>query len=133
MDDFFISPAFSLPVIDVEATSLRLKALREAQHIKVSTLQTIFGLDYPQAIYAWENPERKVLPRLDNLIVLANLYKTSIEEMIVVKHIRSNTLAVSEPPLPPFGTSEETVAYFSKKFSPTIREALYQFFATAGN
>ncbi|MBR4600690.1 MAG: helix-turn-helix transcriptional regulator, partial [Treponema sp.] len=63
-----ISPTFSFPVIDVEATSKNLKFLREERKIKVSELQKMFNLEYPQAIYNWENPDAKTLPRIDNLV-----------------------------------------------------------------
>ena len=54
-----LSPSFSVPVIDVEATSQNLKRLREENHIKISRIQKLLNMAYPQAIYNWENPDDK--------------------------------------------------------------------------
>ena len=50
-----IDPSFSIPVIDVPATSKRLKELRESQNITVAQIQKLLGMENPQSIYTWEN------------------------------------------------------------------------------
>ena len=105
-----ISSTFSFPVIDVEATSKNLKFLREERKIKVSELQKMFNLEYPQAIYNWENPDAKTLPRIDNLVALAKLYEITIDELLVIKMENSGEMVVSEPS-PPFGVKKETIDF----------------------
>jgi len=72
-------------VIDVEATSEHLKALRLKEGIKVSDLQRIFGMKHPQSIYYWEDRRRKTLPSLDNLMLLSRLYSSSLDELLVLR------------------------------------------------
>ena len=43
--------------------------------------QVIFGFDYPQAIYAWE--QGKNAPTIDNLLVLSYLFGVNISEIVV--------------------------------------------------
>lgn len=92
-----VDSVFSTPVIDVPATSKKLKELRESRDISVAQLQKILGMENPQSIYTWESSENKYLPRLDNLVALAKLYDVSMDEMIVVKMRKNDALAVSAP------------------------------------
>ena len=54
MATYKIDPGFSIPVIDVPATSKRLKELRESQKITVAQIQKLLGMENPQSIYTWE-------------------------------------------------------------------------------
>ena len=127
MDLYKISPKFSFPVIDVEATSKNLKFLREERKIKVSELQKMFNLEYPQAIYNWENPDAKTLPRIDNLVALAKLYEITIDEMLVIKMENSGEMIVSEP-CPPFGVKKETIDFIHANASKQTISAIEKFF-----
>ena len=49
--------SFSIPTIDVPATSQNLKKLRENNNITVAQIQKLLGMENPQSIYIWENPE----------------------------------------------------------------------------
>ena len=118
---------FSYPVINIEETSLRLKALREQSNVSVNTLQKLFSFNYPQAIYKWENPKDKTLPCLDNLIVLAKLYKVSIDELIVTKNVRSEVLQVQEQN-PMYGISKESLEFIRGNVSQKVRIALSKFY-----
>lgn len=71
------------PVIDIPATSRRLKEIREKRGLKIADVQKLFNFEYPQAVYDWENPEKKTLPRIENLVFLAKIYGVSIDELIV--------------------------------------------------
>lgn len=122
-----ISPTFSFPVIDVEATSKNLKFLREERKIKVSELQKMFNLEYPQAIYNWENPDAKTLPRIDNLVALAKLYEITIDELLVIKMENSGEMVVSEPS-PPFGVKKETIDFIHANASKQTISAIEKFF-----
>lgn len=70
------------PIIDLKATGLNIKRLREQCGISVRQIQTLFNFEYPQAVYNWQ--DGKTLPRIDNLIVLARLFNTTIENIIII-------------------------------------------------
>ena len=42
------------PVVDLKATGAQIKLLRIKNGFSVHDIQTIFGFEYPQAVYAWE-------------------------------------------------------------------------------
>lgn len=74
---------FQRPIIDVEATGKRIKFLRESKTLKVKDLQPLFGFEFPQAIYQWE--EGKYLPSIDNLFILSKFLEIDISEKILVE------------------------------------------------
>ena len=122
-----IKSLLSSPVINVEATSVNLKNIREKNKLTVAQLQKVFNMENPQSIYAWEDSKKKNLPRLDNLVVLAKLYNVSIDELIIVENITQNCIAVREP-CPPFGVSKETLAFIRQNSSKQMLSALGSFF-----
>jgi len=81
---------FLKPVIDLQGTGAQIRRLRKLNGFSVHELQQIFGFEYPQAIYAWE--QGKNAPTIDNLLVLAQLFKVDISEIVV-----SETIEVSLP------------------------------------
>ena len=74
--------AVRVPVIDMRATGQNIKRIREAAGISVRDLQMILGFTSPQAIYKWQNGD--CLPTIDNLVILAAVFRVSIDEIIVV-------------------------------------------------
>ena len=70
---------FLKPVIDLQGTGAQIRRLRKLNGFSVHELQQIFGFEYPQAIYAWE--QGKNAPTIDNLLVLAQLFKVDISEI----------------------------------------------------
>ncbi|MBR0100427.1 MAG: hypothetical protein IJP90_12055 [Treponema sp.] len=54
MVSYDINPLFTIPVIDVPATSKNLKLLREKHNITVAEIQKLFGMENPQSIYTWD-------------------------------------------------------------------------------
>lgn len=73
------------PVIDLVSTGTRIRSLRLQSGISVRTLQTIFCFSYPQAIYNWEHGID--IPKIDNLIVLAQVFGVAIEDIIVTRMV----------------------------------------------
>ena len=118
---------FRTPVIDVCATSKNLKSLREGRGITVSEIQNMFGMENPQSIYNWENPERKTLPCIDNLVMLAKIYKVALDEMIVIREDDRSELAISEP-RPAYGISTEILDFVHKNASESVLSALVKYF-----
>lgn len=76
---------FLRPVIDLKATGNKIKKLRTQTGYSVKDLQELFGFEYPQAIYAWE--QGKNVPTVDNLLVLARLFKVRIEDIVCVNYV----------------------------------------------
>ena len=76
---------FLKPVIDLKGTGAQIKRLRKISGYSVHDLQMIFGFDYPQAIYAWE--QGKNIPTIDNLLVLSELFDVEISQIIVTRSI----------------------------------------------
>ena len=74
-----------LPSIDLTATGIRIAQLRQQTGLTVRDLQDIFGFNTPQAIYRWQRG--LTLPTLDNLVILAAVFGTTLDEIIV----RTNT------------------------------------------
>jgi transcriptional regulator with XRE-family HTH domain len=72
-----------LPTIDLVLTGRRITDLRKQAGLSVHDLQHIFGFNSPQAIYKWQSGAS--LPSIDNLIVLAKVLDTSIEDIIVLR------------------------------------------------
>lgn len=73
------------PVIDQIATGEKIKKIRKEQGLSVRDIQNIFGFDYPQAVYAWE--QGRNVPTIDNLLVLSSLFKVQISDLIVTRQI----------------------------------------------
>ena len=70
-----------LPSIDLTATGIRIAHLRQQSGLTVRDLQDIFGFNTPQAIYRWQRGA--TLPTLDNLVVLAAVFGTTLDSIIV--------------------------------------------------
>ena len=127
MATYKISPNFSIPLIDVPATSKNLKNLRESHNFTVAQVQKLLGMENPQSIYNWENSESKYLPRLDNLVFLAKLYEVSIDELLVIKMEKTDGMAVCEPGMP-FGILQETLEFITQTTSPAMKIAIEKYY-----
>ena len=74
----------TLPRIDVLATGEQINRLRLAQEISVKDIQHVFGFTTPNAVYKWING--KNLPTIDNLVILADIFKTTIDDIICTEN-----------------------------------------------
>ena len=70
-----------LPAIDLEATARRIDELRMQNHLTVRDLQDVFGFSSPQAVYGWIRA--KSVPSVDNLVVLASILHTTLDDLII--------------------------------------------------
>lgn len=75
---------FKYPVINLIETGKNITRLMQKNGLKITDLQEVFGFEYPQAIYKWKRGE--CLPTVDNLIILAALFKTTVDEIIVTNY-----------------------------------------------
>ncbi len=71
----------TLPSIDMAATGTNIVRMRRQTGMSVQDLQQIFGFSTPQAIYKWQRGT--AMPTLDNLIVLAAVFGTTMDAIIV--------------------------------------------------
>lgn len=69
------------PTIDMVKTGQKIMRLRKENGLTVKDLQNIFGFTTPQAIYKWQRGA--VLPTVDNLVILANVFHVHIDEILV--------------------------------------------------
>ncbi|MBP3741518.1 MAG: helix-turn-helix transcriptional regulator [Treponema sp.] len=122
--------SFSIPTIDVPATSQNLKKLRENNNITVAQIQNLLGMENPQSIYTWENPEKKYLPRLDNLITLAKIYRVTLDELIVIKKEENPTFELNESQ-PLYGIEKEILDFILANASNETKLALTKYYLMA--
>ena len=80
---------YVLPAIDLTATGIRIVQLRQSAGLTVRDLQDIFGFNTPQAIYRWQRGV--TLPTLDNLVVLAAVFGTTLDSIVVRTGTESQT------------------------------------------
>lgn len=71
-----------LPVINMAATGQNIMRLRKQAGLTVGNLQQIFGFTTPQAIYKWQRGT--ALPTVDNLVILAAVFNTNINNILVI-------------------------------------------------
>ena len=71
-----------IPVIDMVATGQNITRLRKQAGLSVANLQQIFGFTTPQAIYKWQRGT--ALPTVDNLVILAAVFNTNINNILVI-------------------------------------------------
>lgn len=78
------------PNIDMKKTGERLKEYMECVGVSVKELQEMLHLSCPQPIYRWI--KGKVLPSVDHLLVLSELFGVHMEELLVKKTIMSQNV-----------------------------------------
>ena len=69
------------PTINLLKTGENILALREKKGLSVRALQQMLGFATPQAIYKWQRGV--TMPTLDNLVVLAAVFHTTIDAIVV--------------------------------------------------
>lgn len=72
-----------MQVINMEKTGKNIAKLRIENGLSVRELQKIFGFATPQAIYKWQRGV--VLPTVDNLVILSEIFQVQIEEILVME------------------------------------------------
>ena len=66
----------------MEETGKNIARIRKEKGITVRQIQEVMGFNTPQAIFKWQ--KGVTLPSLENLIVLAELFNKTIDEIVVV-------------------------------------------------
>ena len=70
-----------MPRVDMAATGANIAALRKKNNLSVRRLQELIGLT-PQTIFKWQRGE--CLPTVDNLVILADLFNVTVNDILVV-------------------------------------------------
>lgn len=71
-----------IPYINTAATGRNIDRMRREAGFSVKDLQAVFGFATPQAIYKWIHGD--AIPSIDNLVILAAVFETTMDEIIVV-------------------------------------------------
>lgn len=74
-----------MPMINMQKTGANIKMLMKLNNIKVIQIQDILGFNTPQAIYKWLRGES--MPTIDNMVILAKLLNTTIDNIIITEII----------------------------------------------
>ena len=77
------------PNIDMIQTGLKLKMYIDNSGMSVKDIQEYLHLSCPQPIYRWING--KILPSVDHLLMLSELFGTHMEELLVKKQNGAST------------------------------------------
>ena len=64
-----------MPVIDTKATGAKIKTIMKEKG----------GFNSPQAIFKWMRGD--AVPTIDNIIIIADMFDVTIDEMIVINRI----------------------------------------------
>ena len=72
-----------IPVINMTATGNNIMRLRINAGMTVKDLQNVFGFSSPQAVYGWIRA--KSVPSIDNLVVLASILNTTMDDLIITQ------------------------------------------------
>ena len=67
--------------IDMEATGKKLDDLRRERNLSIRDIQHYFGFSTSYVVWKWMHGQS--LPTIDNLVVLADLYKCKVDDMLV--------------------------------------------------
>ena len=70
-----------VPTIDMVKTGQNIVDLRKQKGLSVKDLQMIFEFETPQAIYKLQ--KGAALPTIDNLVILAAVFKVTIDDILV--------------------------------------------------
>ena len=76
---------FLRPVLDLEATGVKIKTLMKQRGITPRQLQIILDFPYVQTVYNWF--AGKNMPTLDNLVVLAKVLSVNMDDIIVTRMV----------------------------------------------
>ena len=75
---------FDFPTIDMVRTGQNIMRLRIQNGFSVKDIQDVFGFATPQAIYKWQHGT--AMPTIDNLVVLAALFRVPIDDILILSN-----------------------------------------------
>lgn len=84
-----MKPSKTYPNIDMIQTGIKLKKYIDNSGTSVKDIQEYLHLSCPQPIYRWMNG--KILPSVDHLLMLSELFGIHMEELLVKKQNEVST------------------------------------------
>lgn len=100
------------PNIDMIETGLKLKRYMDQAGMSVKDIQNTLHLSCPQPIYRWING--KVLPSVDHLLMLSELFDVHMEELLVKKQTISALYDIQQCNIQ--NIQERCAAYYKKMY-----------------
>jgi transcriptional regulator with XRE-family HTH domain len=74
-----------MPTIDMKATGLNIKETITKKGMNIKDVAATLGFTTAYPVYKWVNG--KNMPTLDNLVVLAAILETTIDNLIITKPV----------------------------------------------
>ena len=74
-----------MPVIDMVATGENIDRMRREQGMSVKDIQEFFGLGTVNTVYTWIRGKK--LTSIDNLVLLADMFGTTIDDILVTRRV----------------------------------------------
>lgn len=74
-----------MPVIDTQATGKNIRDMIKSRGFKIADVQSRCGFNTPQAIFKWMRGD--AVPTIDNMVIIADMFGVTIDQIIVVKKI----------------------------------------------
>ena len=74
-----------MPTIDIAGTGDNIRSIMKQKNMKIADIQSACGFNTPQAIYKWI--QGRSVPTIDNMIILADIFGVSIDDIIVIKRV----------------------------------------------
>lgn len=72
-----------MPIIDIVATGMKIKALLKDKGLTIKDIQKAFGFASVYPVYKLING--KNLPAIENLVMLAKMMDTTIDDILVIE------------------------------------------------
>lgn len=98
--------------IDIKRTGMKLREHALHHGYSVKDIQHYLGLSCPQPVYRWY--KGIILPSIDNLLKLSELFQVHMEELLVIEHGRMNYILERSNPT---SFNERMTAYYKRMAS----------------
>ena len=102
----------SKTVIDMEQTGINLRNYMRANGYSVKDIQKYLGLSCPQPVYRWF--KGVILPSVDNLLRLSELFGVHMEDLLVRKGPLSVCVDCTDMDMENENAIKRILVYYSK-------------------
>lgn len=80
-----------MPTIDMTATGNRIRELRDRNRLSTRDIADVLGFNNPTAVFKWMRGD--TLPTVDNLVILADLFGVTINDILVIRRNEDTAVA----------------------------------------
>lgn len=71
--------------IDMEQTGKNIEQMMKARNMTPKDMQNAFGFGTVNTVYTWMRGKK--MPNIDNMVQMANMFDTKIDDIIALKQI----------------------------------------------